>query len=142
GYNMGDYFGHWLEIGRRLKQPPKVFRVNWFNRDDAGRFIWPGFGDNLRVLQWMIERCHDRGGAVETAIGVIPSKGAPDTAGLTLSDAEMDRLLAVDHEGWLRALRTQEEFFAQFGPRMPQEMHLEHEALRRRLEGTHSGAES
>src|SRR5262245_6314966 len=139
GYNMGDYFGHWLEIGRRLKNPPKIFRVNWFNRDDDGRFIWPGFGDNLRVLRWMIERCHDRGGAVETAIGVMPKKDALDTGGLTLSDAEMDRLLAVDHDGWLRALRTQEEFFAQFGAHTPEGMLLEHEALRRRLQGAHAG---
>ena len=82
GYNMADYFGHWLEVGRRLSHPPKIFRVNWFNRDDNGRFIWPGFGDNLRVLQWMIERCRDSGGAAETAIGVMPTKGAINTEGL------------------------------------------------------------
>jgi phosphoenolpyruvate carboxykinase (GTP) len=135
GYNMGDYFSHWLAVGRKLQRPPKIFRVNWFNRDDAGRFIWPGFGENLRVLQWIIDRCADRGGAIETAIGVMPPRDALNLDGLDLTPAAIDRLLAVDHEGWLRALTTQEEFFAQFGPHLPHEMRLEHEALRRRLRG-------
>ena len=139
GYNMGDYFGHWLEIGRRLSHPPRIFRVNWFNRDDKGKFIWPGFGDNMRVLQWVIERCHDRATASETAIGLMPGPGAIDTGGLSLPAGTMDRLLAVDHEGWLRALRSQEEFFAQFGARLPEEMNLEHEALRKRLKGSRNG---
>jgi phosphoenolpyruvate carboxykinase (GTP) len=139
GYNMADYFGHWLAIGQRLKRPPKVYRVNWFNRDDSGRFVWPGFGENLRVLQWIIDRCNDRGESTETAIGVMPTRTALNLDGLDLSPAALDRLLAIDREGWLRALGTQEEFFGQFGPRLPHELRLEHDALRRRLRGTGPG---
>jgi phosphoenolpyruvate carboxykinase (GTP) len=85
GYNMADYWGHWLDIGKRLTQPPKIFRINWFRRDGAGRFLWPGYGENLRVLQWIVERCRDRGKAEETAIGYRPAPGAIDTAGLSLA---------------------------------------------------------
>jgi len=138
GYNMGDYFGHWLEMGRRLTRPPKIFRVNWFNRDEHGRFIWPGFGENLRVLKWIIERCHDRGTAQETAIGLMPPPGAIDTDGLALPQGAMDRLLSVDHEGWTRALRGQEDFFTQLGPRLPQAMQAEHDAFRKRLKAPRS----
>jgi phosphoenolpyruvate carboxykinase (GTP) len=133
GYNMGDYFGHWLEIGRRLSNPPKVFRVNWFNRDENGKFIWPGFGENMRVLEWVIERCRGRGDAHETAIGLMPTESAIDMAGLGLTQPAIDRLLEVDNDGWLRALRSQEEFFGGFGERLPAEMKMEHEALRARL---------
>jgi len=133
GYNMGDYFGHWLEIGRRLSNPPKVFRVNWFNRDENGKFIWPGFGENMRVLQWVIERCRGKGDAHETAIGLMPTKSAIEMGGLGLTQPQIDRLLEVDNEGWLRALRSQEEFFGGFGERLPAEMKMEHEALRARL---------
>ena len=133
GYNMGDYMGHWLDVGHRLNNPPKIFRVNWFNRDENGKFIWPGFGDNLRVLQWVIDRCNDKGAAVETAIGLMPKKGAIDVDGLNLPAGAMERLLAVDTEGWLRALRSQEEFFGTFGSRLPEGMRVEHESLRARL---------
>jgi phosphoenolpyruvate carboxykinase (GTP) len=140
GYHMGDYFGHWLEVGRQLTHPPKIFRVNWFNRDESGKFIWPGFGDNLRVLQWIIERCRDRGAVRETAIGLMPSPDAIDTEGLRLPAGAMDRLLAVDHEGWTRALRGQEEFFTQLAPRLPQGMQDEHNALKKRLKSTRAPA--
>jgi phosphoenolpyruvate carboxykinase (GTP) len=138
GYHMGDYFGHWLDVGRRLARPPKIFRVNWFNRDESGKFIWPGFGENLRILKWIIERCQDRGSARETAIGLMPEPGAIDTEGLRLPPGAMDRLLSVDHEGWTRALRGQEEFFATLAPRLPQAMQDEHDALRKRLKGARS----
>jgi len=133
GYNMGDYFGHWLEVGRRLSNPPKVFRVNWFNRDENGKFIWPGFGENMRVLQWVIERCRGKGEAHETPIGLMPTKSGVNMDGLGLTQSQVDRLLEVDNEGWLRALRSQEEFFGGFGERLPAEMKMEHEALRARL---------
>jgi phosphoenolpyruvate carboxykinase (GTP) len=138
GYNMGDYFGHWLSVGRRLSKPPKVFRVNWFNRDERGKFIWPGFGDNLRVLKWVLDRCNGKGDAHETAIGVMPTRNGIETGGLDLPAGAMDRLLEVDHEGWLRALRSQEEFFQSFGARLPNEMQMEHEALRKRLKDVKS----
>ena len=140
GYNMADYFGHWLAVGSRLSRPPRIFRVNWFNRGDDGRFIWPGFGENLRVLRWVIERCHGRGEAVETPIGVMPTKSGIDTGGLQLPPGAVDRLLAVDHEGWLRALASQEEFFDRFGDRLPNAMRVEHESLRTRLKGARAGA--
>jgi phosphoenolpyruvate carboxykinase (GTP) len=138
GYHMGDYFGHWLEVGRRLTRPPRIFRVNWFNRDENGRFLWPGFGENLRVLQWIIARCDGRGAARQTAIGLMPSPDAIDTDGLALPAGAMDRLLSVDHEGWMRALRGQEEFFATLAPRLPQAMQDEHDALKRRLKSARS----
>ncbi|HET8947375.1 MAG TPA: phosphoenolpyruvate carboxykinase (GTP) [Candidatus Polarisedimenticolia bacterium] len=133
GYNMADYFRHWLEVGKGLSRPPKIFRVNWFNRDANGKFIWPGFGDNLRVLQWVIGRCDGKARAVETPIGLMPTQDAIDTEGLTLAPGAMDRLLEVDDDGWTRALRGQDEFFDQFGGRIPQELRQENEALGRRL---------
>ena len=142
GYHMGDYFGHWLDVGRRLARPPKIFRVNWFNRDESGKFIWPGFGENLRILKWIIERCHDRVPAHETAIGLMPAPRDIDTDGLPLPPGAMDRLLSVDHEGWTRALRGQEEFFATLAPRLPQAMQDEHDALRKRLKGARSTVRS
>jgi len=140
GYNMADYFRHWLEVGSRLTRAPKIFRVNWFNRGDDGRFIWPGFGENLRVLRWVIERCHGRGEAAETPIGVMPTRSGIDTGGLNLTAGALERLLAVDHEGWLRALASQEEFFDRFGDRLPDAMRVEHESLRARLKGVRAGA--
>ncbi|HZN04826.1 MAG TPA: phosphoenolpyruvate carboxykinase (GTP) [Candidatus Polarisedimenticolia bacterium] len=133
GYNMADYFRHWLTVGKGLANPPKIFRVNWFNRDDQGKFIWPGFGENLRVLQWVIGRCEEKAKAVATPIGLMPTPDAIDTEGLNLPSGAMDRLLEVDHEGWARALRGQEEFFDQFGGRLPLELRQENEALRQRL---------
>ena len=138
GYNMGDYFAHWLAIGRSLRHPPRIFRLNWFMRGDDGRFLWPGFGENLRVLRWIIERSEGRGRAVETPIGLLPSPGDLDVDGLDLPSASLERLLSIDREGWIDALRTQDEFFARFGTRLPEEMRREHDALGRRLRDTHS----
>ena len=139
GYNMGDYMGHWLSIGRRLTRPPRVFRLNWFQRGDDGRFLWPGFGQNLRVLQWIIDRCRGAGGAVETPIGLLPAPGALNVEGLDLPTADLDRLFAIDRHGWIEALRTQDEFFAGFGDRLPREMRLEHDGLEARLRGARRG---
>ena len=136
GYNMADYFGHWLRVGAGLKNPPKIFRVNWFNRDEQGKFVWAGFGDNLRVLKWVIERCDGRGDARETPIGMMPTAGAVDTEGLNLSPGAMPRLLEVDEEGWKRALAGQEEFFNQFGARLPGALREENDGLRRRLKSS------
>jgi phosphoenolpyruvate carboxykinase (GTP) len=133
GYNMADYWGHWLDIGKRLTQPPKIFRINWFRRDGAGRFLWPGYGENLRVLQWIVERCRDRGKAEETAIGYRPAPGAIDTAGLSLAPGAMDELLHVDREAWQQNHRGQAEFFQKFGDRLPRGIRGEWEALGTRL---------
>ena len=134
GYNMADYFGHWLEMGKRLKNPPRVYRVNWFNRGDDGKFLWPGFGENLRVLQWVIDRCRGRAKGVESPIGYLPDRAELNTKGLKLPDGALDRLLAIDREGWTEALHSQSEFFARFGTRLPKEMMREHDGLRERLE--------
>ena len=133
GYNMADYFGHWLQIGARLTQPPKIFRVNWFRRGSDGRFLWPGFGENLRVLQWILERAEGRGEASETPIGWLPFASGLDLDGLNLSARDTQELLAVDPAQWAGALVSQQQFLEKFGPRMPAEMWEEHHALARRL---------
>jgi phosphoenolpyruvate carboxykinase (GTP) len=133
GYNMGDYFQHWLEVGAGLANPPKVFRVNWFRTNEAGRFLWPGFGDNLRVLKWILDRCEGRGSAVDTAIGAVPTADAIDRTGLQVSDADMTDLLRVDPAEWVEAVAGQEELMHMFGDRMPKDVRREHEELARRI---------
>jgi len=134
GYNMGDYFGHWLEVGKALKLPPRIFRVNWFRTNDQGKFIWPGFGDNLRVLQWVLERCEGRGKAVDTPIGYTPTIDSINREGLTVSDSAMKGLLKVDPAEWVEAVAGQDDFLKSYGRRMPKAMWDEHEALARRID--------
>jgi phosphoenolpyruvate carboxykinase (GTP) len=119
GYNMADYFGHWLDIGRRLTRPPKIFRVNWFRADRDGRLLWPGFGENLRILKWIVDRCEDRADALATPLGWMPTRTALDVEGLPLDDEAWDALMHMDGDGWLEELRQQHEFFATFGKRLP-----------------------
>jgi phosphoenolpyruvate carboxykinase (GTP) len=133
GYNMADYWGHWLEIGRRLKNPPKIFRVNWFRTDENGKFLWPGFGENLRVLKWVLERCAGGGKAEETVIGQVPTADAIDREGLDISNDAMRALLRVDRAEWIEAVQGQREFFEKFGDRVPSGIREEHEALARRV---------
>jgi len=134
GYNMGDYFGHWLEVGKKLKAPPKIFRINWFRTDATGRFLWPGFGDNLRVVKWILERCSGQGKAVETPIGFVPTVDAIDRSGLNISDEMMKRLLYVDPAEWTEAVAGQEDFLNSFGSRLPQVIRDEHDELARRVQ--------
>jgi phosphoenolpyruvate carboxykinase (GTP) len=122
GYNMGDYFGHWLRVGRALAHPPVIFHVNWFRTDDHGRFAWPGFGQNLRVLLWMIERVKGKGGATETPIGLVPTESALDWDGLALAAAERQALLAVDRSEWAAEVPEVRAFFDRFGRRLPAEL--------------------
>ena len=129
GYNMADYFGHWLEMGKAVADPPKIFGVNWFGTDADGSFLWPGFGDNLRVLDWVIERCAGRGGAVETPIGNVPAAVDLDLEGLTLSPAALARLLRVVPEQWADEARDQAAFLETYGDRMPEAMWTEHARL-------------
>jgi phosphoenolpyruvate carboxykinase (GTP) len=133
GYNMGDYFQHWLDMGAKLAKPPKIFRVNWFRTGESGRFLWPGFGDNLRVLKWILDRSEGRGQAVETAIGPVPTIHALDRTGLNITDADMEQLLKVDPAEWVEAISGQEELVQMFGSRMPKELKIEHEELARRI---------
>ncbi len=134
GYNMGDYFQHWLDVGAGLAHPPRIFRVNWFRTGEAGRFLWPGFGDNVRVLKWILERCEGRGQAVETVIGPVPTPDAIDRTGLTISDTDMMDLLKVDPAEWVEAIAGQEELLQMFGDRMPKELRAEHDDLARRID--------
>lgn len=133
GYNMADYFAYWLEMGKRIPNPPKIFNVNWFRTDDEGNFLWPGFGENMRVLKWIIDRCNGNGEAVETPIGYVPAKGAIDTTGLDISDEVMEELLSVDRDVWAEEIKDQEEFLKQFGDRLPEEIIAQKEALKRRF---------
>jgi phosphoenolpyruvate carboxykinase (GTP) len=120
GYNMADYFTHWLATGSRVAKPPKIFRVNWFRKDDAGKFLWPGYGDNMRVLKWMVERIHGKQPeAEETPIGWIPRSGDLDTQGLSMTPAQLKEALRVDAQEWLGALDDLEGFYGQFGKRLP-----------------------
>ena len=133
GYNMADYFAHWLATGPRAAKPPRIFRVNWFRRGDDGKFLWPGYGDNLRVLKWIIERVRGGGRAQETPIGWIPTPDALDTAGLAVSRAQLNEALRVDHGEWLQALADLGDFYGQFGPRLPSSIAATLRETRRRL---------
>jgi len=124
GYNMGDYFAHWLALGDAADAAnlPKIFFVNWFRRDDDGRFLWPGYGENSRVLKWVFERLDGTADAVQTAIGYLPTADAIDTEGLDVSADDMAALLSVDVEGWRSALPQFEAHLAQFGDKLPAEL--------------------
>jgi phosphoenolpyruvate carboxykinase (GTP) len=122
GYNMGDYFGHWLHVGRALTRPPAIFHVNWFRTDDRGRFVWPGFGQNLRVLLWMIDRAQGKGEARETPVGLVPTEAALDWDGLRLSAAQRQSLLSVDRPEWAAEVPEIRAFFGRFGRRLPEAM--------------------
>jgi phosphoenolpyruvate carboxykinase (GTP) len=137
GYNMGDYFGHWLESGRRAgAKLPKVFMVNWFRKDDEGRFLWPGFGENSRVLAWVAERCDGHGEVEETPIGLVPAKDGIDTSGLDASPEAMAKLLDVDPDEWRAQLPQLREHLAKFGDALPDELAAQLDALEARLEAS------
>jgi phosphoenolpyruvate carboxykinase (GTP) len=133
GYNMGDYFAHWLAMGARLRRPPALFHVNWFRLDPGGRFLWPGFGENLRVLEWILQREHGQGDAVETPIGLVPAPHAIPTDGLDLPAHAMEQLLSVDRDEWLAERAEQAKFFDQFGDRLPGALREELDDLGHRL---------
>ncbi|MGH7305288.1 MAG: phosphoenolpyruvate carboxykinase domain-containing protein, partial [Candidatus Rokuibacteriota bacterium] len=135
GYNMADYFAHWLATGPRLKTPPRIFRVNWFRRDADGRFLWPGYGENVRVLKWMVERIRGTARADETPIGLVPAAGALETSGLDVTPAQLREALRCDSGEWLQALDELGEFNKQFGSRLPQPIADTLATTRRRFGG-------
>src|SRR5262245_14363540 len=139
GYHMGDYFAHWLAIGAKADADrlPGIFYVNWFRKGDDGHFLWPGYGDNSRVLKWIFERVTGTGKAVETPIGRLPAPGALDVAGLSISERDVGELLRVDVEAWIEELPTMRAHYEKFGSRLPQELMQELNALEQRL---HAGA--
>ncbi|HEX5441630.1 MAG TPA: phosphoenolpyruvate carboxykinase domain-containing protein, partial [Ktedonobacterales bacterium] len=133
GYNMGDYFGHWLDMGKKLTNPPAIFHVNWFRKDTDGKFLWPGYGQNVRVLMWMLGRIRGSAEARETAIGYIPTTDAIDLDGLKLSPETVEQLFALDKHDWEHEWASQGEFFQQFGDHLPAAMAEEHDALKSRI---------
>jgi phosphoenolpyruvate carboxykinase (GTP) len=135
GYNMGDYFSHWLKVGASTDSSklPKIFYVNWFRRSEDGRFLWPGFGENSRVLAWVFDRVNGNGAAIESPIGYLPAPGAIDVSGLDISDADMAELLSVDPEEWRAEVPSIEEHFATFGDRIPEALRDELGGLEKRL---------
>jgi phosphoenolpyruvate carboxykinase (GTP) len=134
GYNMADYFSHWLEMGRREgARLPRIFYVNWFRKDEEGAFLWPGFGENARVLAWIFRRCEGRAQARETPIGLVPAPGALDLEGLELAPARLEQLLAVDPADWRAQIEQVRRHYARFGDELPPELHRQLDALERRL---------
>jgi phosphoenolpyruvate carboxykinase (GTP) len=133
GYNMGDYFQHWLDFSARSKRLPKIFQVNWFRRGKDGRLLWPGYGENLRVLKWIVGRANGEAEAVETPIGYVPAPGSLDLEGLELKRGAIEDLFHVDRKGWLKEAEASEEFFKTFGDRFPQALWREHRKLTARL---------
>lgn len=134
GYNMADYFRHWLEMGPRVKKAPKIFHVNWFRRDAEGKFLWPGYGDNVRVLKWMLDRIEDRAEAADTPIGFVPTPSSLDLEGLTVPKDKLGELLRVNANDWGDEEQQVGKFFEKFGSRLPAEIRAEHKALTDRLQ--------
>ena len=132
GYHMGDYWQHWLDMGKKIPHPPKIFNVNWFRTDDEGHFAWPGFGDNMRVLQWIISRADDEIGAAETALGYEPNTHDIDMEGLEMSMYDMRRLLSVDRDLWLQECSDARAYYEKIG-KVPEELYEELDALEMRL---------
>jgi len=135
GYNMADYWSHWLGIGKKEgAKLPKIFYVNWFRKNEAGKFMWPGFGENSRVLKWVFERCNGSADAIDTPIGKMPTLDGIDFNGLEMNEADKASLLRVDVEGWLQELPGIEEYYDSFGNHLPEELRQQIKALKKRLE--------
>jgi phosphoenolpyruvate carboxykinase (GTP) len=136
GYHMGDYFQHWLDIGSGAPDPaalPRMFQVNWFRKDADGRYLWPGYGENSRVLEWIFRRCEGTAEALDTPIGAVPTPASLDTDGLDVSDADVAALLAVDHDAWVAEAKRIADHLRRFGDRLPAALREELAGLRRRL---------
>jgi len=133
GYHVGDYFLHWLQMGHRMTTPPRIFHANWFRTDEAGEFLWPGYGDNLRVLEWILDRCRGDAEAVASPIGYLPTPGSLDLTGLDLSPNVVEELLQVDRKEWLGEVASIREFFTKCGDRLPHALEDELDSLERRL---------
>ena len=134
GYNMGDYFAHWIEMGEKIKNKPKIFNVNWFRTDDNGNFIWPGFGDNMRVLEWILDRCEDKVDARETPIGYVPYAKDINIEGLDgITEKTVEDLLAIDKESWKKETDGVAQFYGELGARVPKELYDELSDLKAKL---------
>jgi len=134
GYNMADYFQHWLDMGKRIPHPPKIFHVNWFRKGPDGKFLWPGYGENVRILKWILERVEGTGQAEETPIGFVPTRNALTLDGMQLSSETLRELFRVDADDWEHDLADTREFFAKFGSRLPEPLREEYQGVVRRFE--------
>jgi phosphoenolpyruvate carboxykinase (GTP) len=135
GYHVGDYFAHWLQMGKSVAKPPKIYNVNWFRTDEKGKFAWPGFGQNMRVLQWIVERCRGRGHAVETALGLEPAYSDLNWSGLDFPPERFAQVMRVDQEMWSRELAAHDQLFAKLGRKRPAALTAERARLGGRLGG-------
>ena len=133
GYNMGDYFQHWLDMQSKITYPPKIFQVNWFRKDKQGKFLWPGYGENMRVLKWIIDRAQGQVGGQETLLGWVPKAGDLDLSGLDVPAEVVDEATSINLEEWKSELQSQAEFFEQFGDKVPKAMLLQRQLLLSRL---------
>jgi len=136
GYNIGDYLGHWLEMRKQITKPPRIFMVNWFRKNDAGDFLWPGYGENMRVLKWMIDRIHGDAGAHETPVGLVPEASDLDLAGLEISPDQLRAALAIDTDEWKAEVASSGEFFDKIGTSLPAALREKHHELAAALEHT------
>jgi len=133
GYHIGDYFQHWLDMGSAVARPPRIFSVNWFRKDDAGQFVWPGFGQNMRVLKWIFERCAGQADAVETPLGFVPRYGDLDWTGFDFRPNEFSTVMRVDVDQWERELNSHDAFFGRLGAKKPQALMSERDRLAGRM---------
>ena len=134
GYNMGEYFGHWLEVAKREgAQLPQTFHVNWFRKDDDGKFLWPGFGENSRVLEWVFRRCEGESATVDSPIGLLPAEGELNTKGLEIGEGALAELLSVDEDVLREQLPQVEEHLASFGDDLPDVLRKQFDDLKQRL---------
>ena len=133
GYNMGSYFRHWFQMQKEVKLPPRFFHVNWFRRDEEGKFLWPGFGENLRVLEWIIHRCAGQANALETTIGWVPNFKDFNFEGLDFDPAQFEELMAFHQKEWEQEVLSQSELFLKLFSTMPKELVYERELLSARL---------
>ena len=135
GYHMAEYFNHWLQFGRMIPNPPRIFAVNWFRKGADGNFIWPGYGENLRVLKWMLDRIHGRANGRATPVGIVPDEAELDLKGLDLPESLAREALAVNPNEWKAELESAGEFFEKIGPTMPKELKDRRQAILKSLNG-------